>query len=175
MKILFDKKTIQDKVSILANQISKDYLLNKHAMFIIVLKGSIHFASDLLRFIPTINIPVEFIRVKSYEGTSQSQFLSVTSFLKESDIKGKDVLIIEDIIDSGKTLERIIFYVNSLEAKSINICTLLNKPSCRKVEVLNDKYVGFNIEDQFVVGYGLDFKEKYRNLSNIMILEESDL
>jgi hypoxanthine phosphoribosyltransferase len=173
MKKLFNRYNIERKIIDLGYWIRDDYAKKENALFICVLKGSIHFTSDLLREI-SLDIPVEFIRVKSYVGT-QSGCLEIISSLSKEDIEGKDVLIIEDIIDSGKTLNEIIFYFKGFDANSIEVCTLLDKPSARKVKVKNPKYVGFTIENQFIVGYGLDYNELYRNLNDIMILEEIDL
>jgi hypoxanthine phosphoribosyltransferase len=170
MEVYINKKSIQKRVKDLSMSIRYDYC-TKDALFVCVLKGSIHFTSDLLRKI-NLNTPIEFIRVESYVGMKQMDHLRVISFLSRNDIEGKDILIIEDIVDSGRTLNEIIFYFASLNAKSIEICTLLDKPLARKVKTIIPKYIGFSIENKFVVGYGLDYNEKFRNLDDIMICEE---
>lgn len=167
------KESIKNRIFGLAQDIRMAYH-SKDALFVCVLKGSIHFASDLCRAIK-LNIPIEFIRVESYVGMKQAEHLRVISFLSRTDVEGKDILLIEDIVDSGRTLNEIVLFFQGLNANSIEICTLLDKPDARKVKTINPKYIGFTIEDKFVVGYGLDYNEKYRNLENIMILDPTDL
>lgn len=167
--ILLTKEQIKAKVEELAKQITVDYQ-GKKLLVIIILKGSFVFAADLVR---EINLPVEldFMVVSSYGvGTSSSGIVKIIKDLNES-IKGKDVLIIEDIIDSGITLSNLVDVLKTRQPNSLEICTLLNKPERREAEVYV-KYSGYDIPDKFIVGYGLDYNEQYRNLPCIGVLKE---
>ncbi len=165
--ILLTKEQIDEKVKELGAQISKDYE-GKNLFLVGLLKGSVVFMSDLMRNI-TVDAGIDFMSVSSYgKGTTSSGTVKIIKDL-DIDISDKDILIIEDILDSGVTLSYITSLLVSKNAKSIKLCTLLNKPERRKVEVKVD-YNGFNIPDEFVVGYGLDYAEKYRNLPYIGIL-----
>ena len=168
--ILADEKKIQETCDKLAAQINADYPDNERELvFVIVLKGSVLFASDLIR---RINRPctMEFMKVSSYgSGVETSGFIQVSLDLKR-DIKDVDVVIIEDIIDSGKTLKYLTDYLTFKGAKSVKTCTLLDKPSRRVVDLTPD-YVGCEIPDEFVVGYGLDYAEKYRALPFVGVLK----
>ena len=168
MEVLFTHEVIQRRVLFLADKISSDYG-DKPLSLISVLKGSIHFTSDLYKLLWRNDIPLNFIRAISYEGTSQSK-LEIFSFLDKKDIENQDVLIIEDIVDTGKTLNEIISYVSKFNPKSIEVCTLLDKPSKRTMAIVPE-YIGFEIRDLFVVGYGMDYNGKFRNLNDIMIYE----
>lgn len=164
IKVLIDEATLQAKVQELANQIKKDYK-GKSLTFICILKGSVFFTVDLAKKIDQ-DIKLEFIRVSSYEGeTESSGEIKMKLDLKDS-IKGKDVIVIEDIIDTGRTLKYLIDYLKIKEPNSIKLCTLLNKKERRVCEV-NVDYVGFEIPNEFVIGYGMDYDEKYRNLPYI--------
>ena len=168
-KILASEKDIAKKVREIGQSIS-GYYKDKKLLMVSVLKGSIVFMADLMR---EINIPVEidFMAVSSYgKGVKTS---GVVKIIKDLDIPlaGFDVLIVEDILDSGLTLNYIIELLQSRGPKSIRLCTLFDKPDRRKVDVKAD-YVGFVIPDEFVVGYGLDFAEKYRNLPYVGILKK---
>lgn len=154
----------------LAAQITEDYRNSgKKLIFVIILKGSIFFATDLIR---RVGLPceLEFMKVSSYgSGTATSGFIQVHLDLKR-DVTDADVIIVEDIIDSGRTLEKLKHLLSDRGANSVRCCTLLDKPERRQVE-LNADYVGKNIPDAFVVGYGLDYDEKYRNLPYVGILK----
>ncbi len=154
----------------LAAQITRDYLNSgKKLIFVIILKGSIFFATDLIRRV-TLPCELEFMKVSSYgAGTETSGFIQVHLDLKR-DVTDADVIIVEDIIDSGRTLEKLKHLLADRGANSVRCCTLLDKPERRQVD-LNADYVGQEIPDEFVVGYGLDFDEKYRNLPYVGVLK----
>ena len=168
-EVLFSEDELRDKVRQMGAKISKDYL-GKELILIGVLKGSVIFMSDLLR---SISIPckMDFMAVSSY-GTS-TETSGVVRILKDLDfeIQGKDVLIVEDIIDSGVTLKYLIKYLAARKPNSLEVACLLNKPDRRRVEI-DVKYLGYDVPDHFLVGYGLDYAEKYRNLPFIGILKD---
>ena len=169
-KVLISTKDIEDKVLEISKQISKDYE-GLNPLFVCILKGSVFFFADLLR---NVNTPaqIDFMVVSSYGSSSVS---SGTLNIKKDlsvDIKDKHVIVIEDIIDSGNTLYLLKDLLLSRNPKSVKICTLLDKPDRRVKEVKVD-YCGFQIPDEFVVGYGLDYDENYRTLPDIRILSRS--
>lgn len=167
-KILLNEEEIKAKVKDLGEQISKDYA-GKNLMLVSVLKGSVVFMADLMRAI-TEHCEIDFMSVSSYgSGTKTS---GVVKILKDLDrpLEGYDLLIVEDILDSGMTLNYIMNILKERNPASIKICTLLDKPARRQANVKAD-YFGFNVPDEFVVGYGLDYDEKYRNLPFIGVLK----
>lgn len=167
-KILVTEREISKLNKRIANQINKD-LNGEPLLVIIILKGSTPFAMDLIKH---LDMPVEmdFMQVSSYgKSTSSSGFINLKKDI-EQDISGKNVLIVEDIIDSGNTLFKLKTLFEDRNAKSVRICTLLDKPSRRVVDVKVD-YVGKEIPDEFVIGYGLDYDEKYRNLPYVGVLK----
>lgn len=166
--ILFSEEEILNKVKELGTKISEDYK-GKDLLVVGVLKGSVLFASDLLKQI-TIPCEIDFMAVSSYGNSTESS--GVVRILKDLDhsIEGKDILIVEDIVDSGVTLSYLSKYLNTRKANSIEIVTLLNKPSRRKADI-NVKYIGFEVPDEFIVGYGIDYAEKYRNMPFIGTLK----
>ena len=170
-RVLITKEQIQDKVKELAADISKDYR-EKNLVIVGVLKGAVVFMGDLVK---NIDVPLmlDFIAVSSYGNTTETS--GVVRILKDLDnsIEGMDVLIVEDIIDSGLTLYYLQENLRTRGASSISICTLLDKPYRRKANVKVD-YKGFEIEDEFVVGYGLDFAERFRNLPEICVLKPEE-
>jgi len=168
IKVLIDEQTIQEKVLEMANQISKDYE-GKEITLICILRGSTFFTVDLAKRIKN-KMKFEFIEVSSYEtGTESSGQIKLNKDIN-SCIEGKDVLVIEDIIDTGRTLSYLMEYLKEKNPKTIKLCTLLNKPSRRVINV-NVDYIGFEIEDKFVVGYGLDVDQYYRNLPYVGYIE----
>ncbi len=169
-KILITKEEIAAKVAQMGSQINTDYK-DKNLMVISVLKGSFVFVSDLIRKID-IPMSVDFMSVSSYGNEMKTS--GVVKIIKDLDIPLQDVdlLIVEDILDSGKTLQYITNMLKARNPKSIKIATLLDKPSRREAEIVAD-YVGFAIPDEFVVGYGLDYSELYRNLDFIGIMKRS--
>lgn len=168
-KILIEEKQINEKVKELAKRISDDYRNKENVPCLIgLLKGSFIFIADLSRYID-IPIEIDFMIVSSY---GNNQIGSEIKILKDIDVQlsGRDVIIVEDIIDTGYTLEKICEVLKTRNIASLKICALLNKPSRRKVNI-NIDYNGFNIEDEFVVGYGIDYAQKYRNLNYIGVVE----
>lgn len=167
-RVLMTEQQLKDRVKVLGAQISKDYA-DKNLLLVAVLKGSVTFLSDLMRAID-IPLRIDFMAVSSYGGgTKTSGRVKILKDLSV-DICGYDVLIVEDILDSGVTLSNLMELLQTRGPRSIRICTLLNKPS-RRVAAVETAYEGFSIEDNFVVGYGLDYDEKYRNLPYIGILK----
>ena len=168
-EVLFSEDELRDKVRQMGAKISKDYL-GKELILIGVLKGSVIFMSDLLRGI-SIPCKMDFMAVSSYGNSTKTS--GVVKILKDLDfeIEGKDVLIVEDIIDSGVTLKYLMKYLSARNPCSLEIICLLNKPDRRTVDI-DVKYLGYNVPDYFLVGYGLDFAEKYRNLPYIGILKD---
>lgn len=168
-EVMISEQEIKDKVKELGKMITEDYK-GKDLVVICVLKGAIMFVSDLIKEIK-VPLAIDFMAVSSYGNSTKSS--GVVKIIKDLDdsIEGKDVLIVEDIIDSGLTLAYLLDNLESRDPNSIEICTLLDKPTGRKTDV-ETKYVGFEIKDEFVVGYGLDYAEKYRNVPHIFVLKE---
>jgi hypoxanthine phosphoribosyltransferase len=170
--VLADEAKIGEICDRLAEEITKDYGDSKRDLiFVTVLKGSVLFASDLMRRIP-LPCEMEFMKVSSYgAGTETSGFIQVHLDLKR-DITDADVIVVEDIIDSGRTLQKLQSLLENRGAHSVKCCTMLDKPDRRQVDMKVD-YVGMSIPDEFVVGYGLDYDEKYRNLPYVGVLKPS--
>lgn len=166
-EVLYNEEEIAKKVEEIAEKINADY--KEGLVAIGILKGSIPFMADLIR---KINVPlvIDFMDVTSYDGSTSSGEVRILKDLSTK-IEGKDVLIIEDIIDTGITLSYLTEVLKSRGVKSLKLCTLLTKPARRSEKITVD-YVGYEIEDNFVVGYGMDYNEKYRNLPYIGILDE---
>ena len=168
-KVLITEEEIRDAAKRLAAQIERDYADEEDIIFVGLLKGSVQFMSDLLKNIDMM-CKIDFMCVSSYgKNTRSTGRVNIIKDLSEP-IDDKNVIIVEDIIDSGNTLSFIKKYFSAKNAKSIRICTLLNKPSRREVEIDVD-YIGFDVPDEFVVGYGLDYQEYYRNLPYIGVLK----
>lgn len=168
IKVLISKEQIENRVKELAKQIRKDYK-EKTITAICLLKGSLFFTADLTREIGG-KIYLEFMQLSSYEGENTTGTIKLKKDIDFSVIKGKDVLIIEDIVDTGITLNYTLEHIKKAGANSVKVCTLLNKPSRRKIKVPID-YVGFEIENKFVLGYGMDYDQLYRNLPYIGYIE----
>ena len=167
-KIMIDENAIQVRVKELAKQLDKVYA-GKNPIVICILKGSVIFYADLIRNMET-PIELDFMAVSSYgAGTTSSGDLKIKKDLT-ADIKGRDVLIVEDIIDSGNTLYCLKKMLIGRQPASVNIVTLLDKPE-RRVVPMEPDYTGFVIEDEFVIGYGLDYAERYRNLPYVAVLK----
>ena len=166
IKTLLTRETVENRIKELAKEIEKDYQ-GKELMVIGLLKGSIVFMTDLIKEID-LPLVIDFMSVSSYSGTTST---GVIKILKDTDIdvKGKDVLIVEDIIDTSLTLSHVKKLLIDRGTKSLKICTLLDKPARRTVDMKGD-YVGFEIPDEFVVGYGLDYDQRHRNLPYIGIV-----
>jgi len=169
-KILFSKDDINSAVSRVAERISEDYR-GGELMMVCVLKGAFVFMSDLIRKIEGVDIFVDFVVLSSYgSSTTTSGEVKVLKDL-HSPVEGKDVLVVEDIVDTGITLKFFKDQLSRRRPKSVKICALLDKKERREVEIELD-YVGFSMQDGFVVGYGIDCDENYRNLPEIWVLEE---
>ena len=168
LRVLLSEDEIREQVRELGGKITADYK-NSNLMLVTVLKGAVVFLADLMR---QIDVPAEidFMVVSSYGSGVKSS--GVVKIVKDLDVPlaGKDILIVEDILDSGLTLSYIKELLESRGPRSIRIATLLDKPSRRKVDLQAD-YIGFSVPDEFVIGYGLDYDEKYRNLPYIGILK----
>lgn len=168
-EILFSKKDLENKISELGKKITSDYK-DKSPVLISILKGGTVFVADLMRKID-LKLEIDFLGVASYgSSTKSSGVVEITKDCKV-DLHGKDVLIIEDIIDTGLSLQYIIDTLKRKNPNSIKVCVLLDKIDAHKIDV-PVKYAGFTIPDEFVVGYGLDYSEKYRNLPYIGILKK---
>jgi hypoxanthine phosphoribosyltransferase len=165
---LIDEERLSRRIGELGEEISSDYA--GHDLLLVgVLKGAVFFMSDLMRQL-TIPCEIDFMAISSYAGATESS--GVVRILKDLDmnIEGRDVLVVEDIIDSGLTLSYLIRNLEAREPASLEICALLTKPERREIDV-PVRYVGFEIPNRFVVGYGLDYDEKYRNLPYVGVLD----
>lgn len=167
-EVLLSEEQIQKRVKELGTQISADYA-GKEPLLVSVLRGSIMFMADLTRQVQPF-CEIDFMAVSSYgSGTSSSGQVKIIKDLTES-IEGRDVVVVEDILDSGNTLSYLLEVLQARKPASIKLCTLLDKPD-RRVKPIKADYVGFTVPDAFVVGYGLDYDERYRNLPYIGILK----
>ena len=161
VEVLISREKVEERIKELAKEIEKDYA-GKELVCVGLLKGSVMFMADLIKAID-LDLRIDFMKVSSYGSGTNST--GVVKILKDVDVDlaGKDVLIVEDIIDTGLTILNVKDFLSKKNPNSVKVCTLLDKPSRRVVEVKGE-YVGFEIPDEFVVGYGLDLDEKYRNL-----------
>jgi len=166
-EVLVSAEDLQLRVAELGEEISRDYA-GRSLLLVGVLKGAVFFLSDLMRFID-VPVEVDFMAVASYGSATDSS--GVVRILKDLDaaIEDRDVLIVEDIVDSGLTLQYLMRNLGSRNPRTLEVCALLTKPERRKVD-LPTRYVGFEIADRFVVGYGLDYAERYRNLPYVAAL-----
>lgn len=161
VEVLISREKVEERIKEVAKEIEKDYA-GKDLVCVGLLKGSVMFMADLIKSID-LDLRIDFMKVSSYGSGTNST--GVVKILKDVDVDlaGKDVLIVEDIIDTGLTILNVKDFLSKKNPNSVKVCTLLDKPSRRVVEVKGE-YVGFEIPDEFVVGYGLDLDEKYRNL-----------
>jgi hypoxanthine phosphoribosyltransferase len=168
-EILIDRETLAARVAELGTEISADYE-GRDLLLIGVLKGAVFFMADLMRHL-TVPCEVDFMAISSYGDATDSS--GIVRILKDLDIniEGRHVLVVEDIIDSGLTLSYLIRNLESREPATLEVCALLTKPTRREIDV-PVRYVGFEIPNKFVVGYGLDFAERYRNLPYVGVLDE---
>lgn len=168
IRVLLTEEEVDQKIKEIGEQISRDYA-GREVHLICVLKGGAFFTCELAKRI-TVPVSLDFMSVSSYGMEAKSS--GIVKIIKDLDepLQGKDVIIVEDIIDSGRTLSYLIGILNKRNPASIRLCTLLDKPERRVTDVKVD-YVGFNIPDEFVVGYGLDYAQKYRNLPYIGVVE----
>jgi hypoxanthine phosphoribosyltransferase len=168
LDVLISEEQIRERIAALGGQITQDYT-GKQLVCIGVLKGCFPFLADLVRQI-ALPLEVDFLGLSSYgEGTKSTGVVRVTSDLSNP-IEGKDVLVIEDIVDTGLTMRYLLDNLHTRKPTSVSVCTLLHKPSRTNERVQLD-YVGFTVPDKFVVGYGLDYAEKYRNVAFIGVLK----
>jgi len=168
-EVLFSKQDLADKCRELGEQISEDYE-GKDLVLVGILKGSVVFMTDLMKEI-TIPCSIEFMEVSSYgSGSTSSGVVKINKDL-DMDITGKHILIVEDIIDTGLTLSYLVDYLKTRKADGIDIVCLLNKKE-RRVRNIPVKYVGFEVPDEFIIGYGIDYAEKYRNLPFVGTLKD---
>lgn len=167
-RVLLTEEQLHNRIAELGRQLTEEYD-GKNPVFLGVLKGVIMFYADMIRAIPILS-QIEFMGVSSYgSGTKSSGHVQVTKDISIS-LEGRHVIILEDIIDSGVTLKFMKEYLEFRNPASLKICTLLDKPARRKADITAD-YVGFTIPDEFVVGYGLDYDEQYRNLPYVGVLK----
>ncbi|MBP5404291.1 MAG: hypoxanthine phosphoribosyltransferase [Elusimicrobiaceae bacterium] len=167
-RILFSQEQLTERVAELGRQISADYR-GKMPLFVGILRGCILFYADLMKQI-SVDCNMDFMCLSSYSGTSSTGQVRTMLDLRES-IKGRHVVIVEDIVDTGLTLEYLLEHLRSRGAASIEICCLLNKQCNRKVDI-HPKYIGFEVGNEFVIGYGLDYNELYRNLPYIGVFKK---
>jgi hypoxanthine phosphoribosyltransferase len=167
--VLIEERDLQQRIAELGVELSRDYA-DRDLLLIGVLKGAVFFMADLMRHI-TVPCEVDFMAISSYGAATDSS--GVVRILKDLDlnIEGRDVLVVEDIIDSGLTLSYLTRTLEAREPASLEVCTLLTKPERREVDV-PVRYVGFEIPNRFVIGYGLDFAERYRNLPFVGVLHQ---
>jgi len=170
LKVLVDEKQLDEMTTRLAKEIDNDYFDNsEHVILLAILKGSVVFMGDLMKKLQT-PVEIEFMKVSSYGATTKTTGnINIHLDLQRKNIEECDIIIVEDIIDSGRTLSYLVNYLLNKGARSVKTCTLLDKPSRREVE-FNPDYSGMKIPDEFVVGYGLDYDEKYRTLPYVGIL-----
>lgn len=166
---LFTREQIDNRVAEMGRQISADFA-GRELIALCVLKGAVFFCADLVRNV-SMDVALDFIQVSSYGNQKYSS--GVVTILKEPqlDMHGKSVLIVEDIIDSGLSMREVFRYIESRGAAIVKTATFLDKPAARKVP-FNADYVGFSIDPQFVIGYGLDFAERYRNIPEVQVLSD---
>ena len=169
-EVLIDEETLRARVVELGEEISRDYA-RREPLLIGVLKGAVFFMADLMRQL-TVPCEVDFMAISSYGASTDSS--GVVRILKDLDIniESRDVLVVEDIIDSGLTLSYLMRNLEAREPRSLEVCALMTKPERREIDV-PVRYVGFEIPNRFVVGYGLDFAERYRNLPYVGVLNEN--
>ena len=169
IRVLLTEEEVNKKISEVAAQINKDYE-GKEVHLICILKGSVYFTCELAKRL-TIPVSLDFMSVSSYGSDTKSS--GVVKIIKDLDepLEGKNVIIVEDIIDSGRTLAYLIEVLKQRNPKNIELCTLLDKPERRVKKQVQVKYTCFTIPDEFVVGYGLDYDQKYRNLPYIGVVE----
>ena len=170
LKLLYSRDTIAKEVERLAQEISGDFH-DEEVLIVGVLKGSFLFVADLIRAI-TIPTSVDFVRLASYGSETRSSGIVEIRKDLEMPLKGKNVVIVEDIVDSGHTIETLYHRLSLREPKSLKVCTLIDKRGRREVEFEAD-YVGLSMDDGFIIGYGLDLDERYRNLNEIYLVENA--
>ncbi len=166
-RVLITEEELKTRIRELGQELTRDYA-DKKPVFVGILKGVVVFFGEMIRQVP-IFCETDFMSVSSYDGTDTTGVITIKKDL-DTDIRGRHVVILEDIVDSGLTLSKVVQMLREREPASLKICTLMDKPERRKVAVPVD-YVGFTIPNEFVVGFGLDFNEEYRNLPYVGILK----
>lgn len=166
--VLITEEQIREKAEEIGRQISEDYA-GKEIILVGILRGAVPWMADVMKRI-TLDMTIDFMAVSSYGAATKSSGVVKINKDLETDIDGKDIIIVEDIVDSGVTLNYLEGYLKSRGAASVKLCSLLDKPEGRRVDIKAD-YVGFTVDDRFIVGYGLDYAQKYRNLPYITWLE----
>jgi len=171
IKVLINEEKLNSRIEEIANQISKEYE-NQEIILVCILKGAAHFTIDLSKKIKNDNVIIDFMKVSSY-GINNRETTGKINFVLDisQNIEGKNVIIVEDIIDSGITLNYLYDYLKSKNPKSLKLCVLLDKKE-RRIKEIQVDYTGFEIENKFVLGYGLDYDEKFRNLPYVGYIEE---
>lgn len=167
-EILYDEKQIRARAQEIAMQINKDYD-NKALTLVCTLKGAVFFFTELMKYV-TIDCRIEFIKASSYIGNTTMTIgnVKISKFMN-FEIANRDILIVEDIVDTGLTCKELFAYFQENKCSSVNVCTLLDKKKRRQTNI-EPKYVGFEIDDKFVIGYGLDYNESYRNLPCVGVI-----
>lgn len=168
IKKLFSEEQLNQRIKKIGEEITKEYG-NEDLVLICILKGAVYFATKLSQEIQNENTVIDFMKVSSYSGTESTGKINVKLDLSEN-IENKHVIVIEDIVDTGLTLSYLCDYLQKRNPKTLKLCTLLDKKARREKEIKVD-YVGFEIDNKFVVGYGLDYDEKYRNLPYVGYIE----
>lgn len=168
MRVLFTEDQIRQRAKEIGQQIMKDYE-GKEVILVGTLRGAVVWMADLMKEITMEDLKIDFIVASSYSGTNTTGVVKISKDLTE-DVTGKHVIIVEDIVDTGITLNRVVDYIMAKGAESVEICSLLNKPSRRIVDI-SPKYCGFDVENLFVIGYGLDCEQKYRNLPYVAYID----
>ena len=167
-KVLFTEEEISARCKELGRQITEDYAV-KNVLLVALLRGSVPFLAELIKYID-LDIKYDFMDVTSYEGTESTGDIRILKDLDDS-VQGLDLLVVEDIVDTGRTLKTVIKTLLNKGANSVKIVTLLEKPS-RHVEDIDPEYVGFIVDNEFVVGYGMDFNQRYRCLPYVAVLKD---
>ena len=167
-KVLVSEQEIKDRATVLGKQITDDYQ-GKSPLLVALLRGSVPFLAELIKHID-LDIQYDFMDVSSYEGTESIGDIKIIKDLDTS-VKGADILLVEDIVDTGKTIETVKKLLLNKGASSVKIATLLDKPSRRNVDMKAD-YIGFEVENEFVVGFGMDFDQRYRCIPYVGVLKD---
>lgn len=167
--IMITEEQIQQRAKEIGQQLTEDYK-GQQIVLVCILRGAVLWMGDIMKN-TDLDMIIDFMSASSYGASTESAGVVKINKDLDTDIEGKHVIIVEDIVDSGNTLSRLKEYLKSKNAKSVRICTLLDKPARRQADVQAD-YIGFEVEDKFIIGYGLDFDQKYRNLPYISFLNE---
>lgn len=168
-EVMISQEEIQDRAKEIAAEITRDYH-GESVLLVGILRGAVPWMVDVMKHID-LDLEIDFMAVSSYGSATKSSGVVKINKDLDSDIEGKHVIIVEDIVDTGVTLQYLTGYLENRRPKSIRICALLDKPARRKADIAGD-YIGFTVEDKFIVGYGLDFNQKYRQLPYISCLAE---